>query len=621
MPKTTKQAKPLLRLSVRKVVIVHKRALVGKYGVAGYAKIKSALDAMVLDDRSRGISTRIALVDAKVPAGGVSATVPSKAGKFKAAVDSIYKDAKQPDYLILLGGPDVIPHIPLHSPWGNAAPFGEEDVVDSDLPYASSHRHTLDASKFLDAPRQVGRIPDVPGASDAAYLINRIQEAMKAPTLDAKQHFSLTADVWKGASTEIVTRLFGAGAKLHCCPTLGPVWASNILKKPFQYINCHGDTRKAVFYGERAGVAGSLPHAINTAALAKKVAPGAVVVAECCYGAELFEPRLPNEPQGMALSYLEQGATTFLGSSTVSYGGVTAVDLACADELCLFFLEGILDGASCGQALADARRRLVQNQTVIDNYQIKTLAQFMLLGDPARQPVRVAAKKMAKKTAAARSAKGSNTERYSDGPRAAPLRKTLGTVPVANQNISVDQDRLMQSIPMPPGVAYSATLFAPAGEQVGARSSSPKMKSLAKKSRIEKPSVLVVSIPNDPDVIAAMRQAWDRVEVGTTRVVRSVAPKMAIMQEVPALRAKTTSLTEFAALYAWDPNAVPSDPPKRYGRSYALARRASTPPQIPERGDTTAAAGAERPERNRHVAMVARIANGQIQTYKVIVAR
>lgn len=614
------------RFSERKIVIVHKRALVGKYTLAGYSRIMAALDALVTDDGVRGIKTKIVLVDSMVPKGGVAAAVARNAGKFKSAVDYFYKGGECPDFLVLLGGPDVIPHIPLRSPWGKVVPFGEESVVESDLPYASDRAHTLDPSKFQNAPRKVGRIPDVPGSSDPAYLIDRINEVITAPSINAAQHFSLSADVWKGASGEIATRLFGPGAVVHCSPSLGPAWPSKILKKPIQYINCHGDTKKDVFYGEKAGVKGAFPHAINTAALVKKVVHGAVVVAECCYGAELFHPSLPHEPQGMALTYLEQGATTFLGSSTVSYGGSQAVDLACADEICLFFLEGVLKGNSCGAALADARRRLVEGEAILDNYQIKTLAQFMLFGDPSRRPVKSASKQVTKHALGMKAAKALNVGSRVGGPPTPKTSNKVRLLPVASQPI---QGGSVSGIPMPKGVPYTANLYTSADRQARVTGSGPGAEGLSPKgqpgmsvSPVDPTlSVLVVSIPNDPHAISEMRRAWGQAET-LGPVARSLVRKTAVMQEVTEAQASWVvgEVTPYAAIQLTPHSAVS-------GRPYSFSSRAAArlrPHAVRKFRRKAVSAGTThpgQPERNSRVVLVARIANGQIQSYKVLVAR
>ena len=50
------------------------------------------------------------------------------------------------------------------------------------------------------------------------------------------------------------------------------------------------------------------------------------MAAECCYGAELYEPAKAQGQAGIANTYLGEGAIGFLGSTTIAYGrGAAAV--------------------------------------------------------------------------------------------------------------------------------------------------------------------------------------------------------------------------------------------------------------------------------------------------------
>jgi hypothetical protein len=75
-----------------------------------------------------------------------------------------------------------------------------------------------------------------------------------------------------------------------------------------------------------------------------------------------------------------------------------------ADIICQLFLEQLLRGASLGRALLEARLAYVRQQSVVDPYDEKTLAQFVLLGDPSLHPFVDAT---APKTAASPAAKAS----------------------------------------------------------------------------------------------------------------------------------------------------------------------------------------------------------------------
>lgn len=88
-------------------------------------------------------------------------------------------------------------------------------------------------------------------------------------------------------------------------------------------------------------------------------------------------------------SYLRQGCYGYLGSTTIAYG--PADDNGAADLLCQYFLQAVLGGASLGRAALTARQQFVAHTAQMDPIDLKTLAQFNLLGDPAVVPVAAAA--------------------------------------------------------------------------------------------------------------------------------------------------------------------------------------------------------------------------------------
>ncbi|MEB1317012.1 hypothetical protein VDQ03_02120 [Xanthomonas campestris pv. campestris] len=90
MATSAKQANTVSKPWGRKIVVVHRRALVDKYKLSGYSKITAALASLVVNDGANGIKTKIVLVDSLVPKGGVAAIKARNAGKFKSAVDRIY---------------------------------------------------------------------------------------------------------------------------------------------------------------------------------------------------------------------------------------------------------------------------------------------------------------------------------------------------------------------------------------------------------------------------------------------------------------------------------------------------------------------------------------------------
>jgi len=150
------------------------------------------------------------------------------------------------------------------------------------------------------------------------------------------------------------------------------------------FINCHGAEVDPLFYGQKGN---DYPVAHDAGRLKGKVAEGTVVAAECCYGAELYDAGTGQA--GMANSYLAEGAYAVFGASTIAYG--PAAGNGAADLICQYFLQRVLAGASLGRAALEARQRFVRETTVLDPVDLKTLAQFSLMGDPSLAPVKRAA--------------------------------------------------------------------------------------------------------------------------------------------------------------------------------------------------------------------------------------
>ena len=111
--------------------------------------------------------------------------------------------------------------------------------------------------------------------------------------------------------------------------------------------------------------------------------------AECCYGAELFDPSIFGTGQmGICSEYLAAKAFGFFGSTTIAYGPPD--QNASADLLCQYFLKYVMEGASLGRAALQARQEFAGATATLDPVDLKTIAQFNLLADPSITPVEVA---------------------------------------------------------------------------------------------------------------------------------------------------------------------------------------------------------------------------------------
>jgi hypothetical protein len=359
-----------------KIVVTSRDAMKKKYGAA-WGRVKQAVERLLKADAKRGVIGRlVALDDAALGPQRARAGDPAS---FKAAIDRVFSQEQRPDYVLILGGPDVVPHQSLRNP------IDDDDAdVPSDLPYACTSPTGDDTVSFIAATRVVGRLPDVPGRGSAARLVSLLDVAARfssRPRPDYAAFFGLSAHAWRRSTTLSLRALFGKGAGPRTSPLEGPKWKKGDLAPRAHFINCHGGTIDPQFYGQRGD---QYPVAHKASDLPGNVAFGTVVAAECCYGAELYEPDAQT-PAGICMHYLEEGAIGFLGATNTAYGPATRN--GSADLLCRFFLESVLKGATLGRALLEARLRFVKEASPLNPMELKTLAQFLLLGDPSLRAV------------------------------------------------------------------------------------------------------------------------------------------------------------------------------------------------------------------------------------------
>jgi hypothetical protein len=381
-------------LEVDKIVITNLGALKEKYGNK-MPRIDAAIGRYITADKKRGLETKVVAVDSAADMRAVHGPIVTDKDdqkQVKKAVDAIFM-AYHPDYLMILGAPDILPHQELRNPAYD--PNGDDDeVVPSDIPYACESPYSKDPSRFLGPTRVVGRLPDQKGISDPTYLVSLLGTAARHRSrarADYQKYFSVTADVWKESTSLSLTKLFGSSSAMATSPPKGPAWTSGQLAKRLHFINCHGALSDPNFYGQRGR---SYPVAHSAAKLVRKIMNGTVVAVECCYGAELYDPSDSDMQSGICSTYLRDGAYGYFGSSTIAYGPNQGNGQA--DLICQYFLDEVLNGASLGEATQRARHRFAGTYTHLDPIDLKTVVQFFLLGDPSIHAVQAVSHAFAK---------------------------------------------------------------------------------------------------------------------------------------------------------------------------------------------------------------------------------
>ena len=441
-----------------KLILTHRAALRGKYG-NGARAIDAAIKALIAADKARGLVSRRIDIDATVPAPGAGAAATTLRRLTKDAIDAAFK-RHDPDYLMIVGGPDVVVMQELANPMNANHDPGDDDddvVVPSDLPYACEQAYSDDAADFLGPTRVIGRLPDLPDADDPAYLVSVLKHAAQAKTRPREEYstyFGLTAAVWKKSTHLSLENMYGDASKLRVSPPSGPTWSASALAPRIHFINCHGGDKSPRYYGQKTKDA--FPTAHFSPKLAGKVSTGTVVAAECCYGAQLYDPAEASEARnqgipGIAATYLAEGAWGVFGSTTIAYG--PSEGNGQADLICQYFIRAVRDGASLGRAALEARHRFASQLSHLDPSDLKTLAQFILLGDPSIQAVASPTHALARTPAFKRAfgghaSPGSRMFRRERMTRTGHnLAHTLGAVePIARPSVPLGVERVLRTI-------------------------------------------------------------------------------------------------------------------------------------------------------------------------------
>ena len=449
-------------MEVDKVIITNMRALREKYGAA-MPRIEKAVKRLIAADKKRGFKTKLLAIDSRRDMKAVQGQVVENRDNqkaVKAAVDAVC-NAYHPDYIMILGAPDIVPHQHLKNPVYD--PMGDKDkVVPTDIPYACEAPYSTNPGKFIGPTRVVGRLPDLNGVADPAYLVSLLGTAARQRTrarADYQKYFSVTAEVWEESTSLSLTRLFGSSAAMATSPPKGPAWTPGQLGRRIHFINCHGALSEPNFYGQKGR---NYPVAHSAKKLVKKIMNGTVVAVECCYGAELYDPADSNMQAGICSTYLRDGAYGYFGSSTVAYG--PSKGNGQADLICQYFLNEVLNGASVGEAALCARHRFAGAYTHLDPIDLKTMVQFFLLGDPSVHPVgavphALARTKVFKQVFQTRqNIRGTRQLRREKLTRTGiNLSKTLGTVKKADEAIPAKIAKVLESAARESGIQNFGT--------------------------------------------------------------------------------------------------------------------------------------------------------------------
>lgn len=278
---------------VDKILVSNNAALQTKYGPQ-VGRVHRAAAKLIQADRSRGLKTLYLALDDPRTMGRIESshvTHPSDTKQNKGAIDAVYHHYK-PHYLVLLGSTDIIPHQELTNPLFNPTGVGQDEdaVVPSDLPYACNAPYSAEAEHFVGPTRVVSRLPDVTGSHDPSYLIGILDMASKALPRTHEDYadcLALSTAVWSESTHLSLRAIFGSARALQQVPPHKLPLPRSMLALRSHYFNCHGLPRRHRYWGQSGQ---QHPVAFDSAHIAGKVSLGTLVAAECCYGAQLYDP-------------------------------------------------------------------------------------------------------------------------------------------------------------------------------------------------------------------------------------------------------------------------------------------------------------------------------------------
>jgi hypothetical protein len=366
-------------MEVTKFIISLKGNLQTKYDKK-FSIVEQALKKIIAADKKNNINTSLIYLDdaTSIKPFKVKPITLLTDKNCKMCIDELYTK-HQPSYITLFGAQDVFPFVMLENLC--YAPNEDDDkYIPTDLPYACNNAYSLAIKDFIAPSRVVGRIPDLPGKADTVYVnkvVNTIvlYKPQKINMYD--DYFAVSAKVWAKSTTLSLKAMFGNSLRLKTSPPTKANYNKIQLSPLIHFYNLHGTLGFPIYYGQERS---NYPEAIHAATLANKIKKGTIVAAECCYGAQLLHPT--EEGTSIASMYLKHNAISFVGASTIAYGPADGQGLA--DIITQYFIINMKKGASAGRAMLEARQQfIIDSAPHLDPYELKTIAQFYLLGDPS----------------------------------------------------------------------------------------------------------------------------------------------------------------------------------------------------------------------------------------------
>lgn len=382
--------------------------LVARYGFEGFQRLERRLQTVARELAFLGTRLVIAFVDdpGSMAQHELAPIWSTDSVDIKRAIDELESavsqgDGSGVDGVLIIGGDDVVPFYHLPNPSDD-----DDSEILSDNPYAAA------SAEAIYAPRiAIGRLPDG-SAGNLSLLLRQIDTLLEVrrnpPAAESSSRilqagiaalgviglavsnslsFGCAASSWESVSGQAFAPLSTASSLRLSPPVTADGFQSQWIQgRRFFYFNLHGALDAAAWYGQvpndKADDGPALPIAITPELLSEADFTAPIVFSEASHAANVAAKTATNS---LALRFLSEGATAFIGSTATAYGTVEP-PLAGADLLGQLFWENLRDGDRIGEALRRAKVQyaedLVERQGYLDGDDQKTLLAFVLLGDP-----------------------------------------------------------------------------------------------------------------------------------------------------------------------------------------------------------------------------------------------
>lgn len=406
--KRLRMRKSILEKDVRRpayILLTSRKKLASIYGPEVLPKIDQCFQDILRSKRAlSGWSAHLADVDnaESLKAFGLLPVDPANAWQVKtlvAGIDSaIGKKGEMIGALQIVGGHEVIPFHRLPNPTDD-----DDSDVPSDNPYASRDEN------YFVPEWPVGRFP-TPSDPQAAFLLGVLRNAAEPTTATrstlAQTFFAIvrrlirpasarfetgsacTAAVWRKASVEVFRPIASSQSMLVAPPAHSGSLPAEFLTLPkYSYFNLHGLEGGPQWLGQREAKSKGpadveFPIVLNPGKVTSAGKAPVVVFSEACYGANILQKGVGD---AVSLALLASGTRALAGSTKISYGAA-ATPLIAADLLARLFLQNCQSGIPAGESLRLAKlafaEEMNRRQGFLDPEDQKTLASFILLGDP-----------------------------------------------------------------------------------------------------------------------------------------------------------------------------------------------------------------------------------------------